>query len=405
MKIKISDIKTTPKNMEFNFCVFGDPNQKVSDWISYWNLKTEKSGVFTNIIIGDNNIYDMFETPKMYKFIDGFSPNLNKHLHLGHLSNLIFAKSIQSLGIGENFIAILGDTLSGSVEKEDALSKFKSYCASFGYNINYTYFASEQGLVDSSILEYGYGDYAGTRVFDINGVKIVGIKSDGSSTYFYQDVALAQCLIGSPKPNDFKSGSSIWSTLYITGFEQENHFKLLNSIFPDNDHIGLGLVMVDGKKMSSSEGNVLMMDDVINQVSEKFGGDKNLAWNVISGHILKYSPESIKNINLKSIDDVKSSWGLYLSYTLAKMKSAGMLPVINSDFNSNQLKYSFLQSKTEKSPHYLFNSLVDHCKKISQLYTKYHIKDNIENQKMYQPLLNDLLLGMIKIGMFDIDKV
>ena len=64
MKLKISDIKTTPKNMEFNFCFWGDPSQKVLDWISFWNLKTEKSGGFTNILIGDSNIYEMFEVPK-----------------------------------------------------------------------------------------------------------------------------------------------------------------------------------------------------------------------------------------------------------------------------------------------------------------------------------------------------
>jgi hypothetical protein len=391
MKIKISDIKTTPKNMGFNFCVWGDPNQKVSDWISHWGLESEKSGGFTNILIGDQNLYDLFESPKVYEFVDGFSPNLNKHLHLGHLSNLIFAKSIQSLGIGEKYIAILGDTLSGKVDQDDALDKFKSHCESFGYKIDSIHFASGQKLVNTSILEDGVGEYKGTLVFDVNGSKIVGIKSDGSSSYFYQDVTLAQKLDG--------------STLYITGFEQDNHFKSLKSLFPDIDHIGLGLVMVDGKKMSSSEGNVIMMDDILDQVSSKFDGDKKLAWNVISGHILKYSPESVKNIDLKSIDDVKSSWGLYLSYTLAKMKSAGMLPNDISDFTSNQLKYAFLQAKTEKSPHYLFNSLVDHCKKISQMYTKLYIKDNFDNQKVYQPLLNDLLLGMKKLGMFDIDKV
>lgn len=391
MKIKISDIKITPKNMEFNFCVWGDPNQKVSDWISYWGLKTGKSSGFTNILIGDHNLYDLFESPNIYDFIDGFSPNLNKHLHLGHLSNLIFAKSIQSLGIGNKYISILGDTLSGKVDKDDALDKFKSYCESFGYKIDSIHFASSQKLINDSVLEEGIGDYKGTLVFDFGGSKIVGVKSDGSSSYFYQDVALAQKLNG--------------STLYVTGFEQDNHFKSLKFLFPDVDHIGLGLVMVDGKKMSSSEGNVIMMEDILDQISSKFGGDKKLAWNVISGHILKYSPESVKNIDLKSIDDVKSSFGLYLSYTLAKMKSAGMVPNDISDFSSNQLKYAFLQAKTEKSPHYLFNSLVDHCKTVSQLYTKLYIKDNLENQKVYQPLLDDLLFGMKKLGMFDIDKV
>ncbi|NQY94328.1 MAG: helix-turn-helix transcriptional regulator, partial [Campylobacteraceae bacterium] len=42
-------------------------------------------------------------------------------LHIGHLSNLVLAKAFQKLGVGENFISILGDTLEGSVKKEDSL--------------------------------------------------------------------------------------------------------------------------------------------------------------------------------------------------------------------------------------------------------------------------------------------
>ena len=128
MKISPDSIKTTPKNMEFNFCVWGELTPELKEWVNFWNLKTIESQKFTNILIEDKNIDDMFETPKIYDYIDGFSPNLNKHLHLGHLSNLVIAKSFQSLGVGKNFIAILGDTLSGSVEKEDALLKFKKYC-------------------------------------------------------------------------------------------------------------------------------------------------------------------------------------------------------------------------------------------------------------------------------------
>lgn len=45
-------------------------------------------------------------------------------------------------------------------------------------------------LKDKSILSDGEGEYTGTEVFNINNNKIVGIKSDNTTSYFYQDIAL-----------------------------------------------------------------------------------------------------------------------------------------------------------------------------------------------------------------------
>ena len=157
--------------------------------------------------------------------------------------------------------------------------------------------------------------------------------------------------------------------------------------------------------MSSSSGNVIMADEVLDIIKSKFNNDDKLTWNVFSGFILKYDPTSTKNINLNSINDVKSSPGLYLSYTLAKMKSAGLSPNNIVSFNSNQLKFKLIKSKINLSPNILFEELIELGKKINQLYVTHHIKDNIENQKVFQPLLDDLLFGMKLLGMFDIDKV
>ena len=393
MKLNPNILKVTPKNLGFNFCVFGDPTQEIMDWINHWKLKYEKVSGFTNIFINDKNINEIFDVRDPYEYIDGFSPNLNKHLHLGHLSNLIFAKSLQKLGLGKKFIAILGDTISGSVDKNDALKKYKEYINKFNYSVDDIYFASEQKLNNSSMLEDGTGEYIGTKVFNTGNGYVVGIKSSGHTTYFYQDVALAE-----------KLGKT---TLYVTGIEQKNHFNLLSNMYNHIDHVGLGLVTVNGKKMSSSDGNVIFAENVIDMIVEKFNGNEKLAWNVISGYILKYDPSSVKNIDIKSIDNVKTSLGLYLSYTLAKMKSAGMN--INStnikEFNSNALKFKLIKSKVNLSPNILFEELVNHTKEISKLYVSHTIKDNVKNQKMFQPLVDDLMLGMNLLGMFDIDKV
>ena len=391
MKINPSIIKVTPKEMGFNFCVFGTPSEEISAWIKFWNLKTELSGKYTNIFIGDNDVNLMFTEAEVFDYVDGFSPNLNKHLHLGHFSNLIVAKAFQSLGLGKKYIAILGDTLDGSVEKQDAFDAFLKYCNLFGYKIDDIYYASGQKMLDESILLDGEDNYVGTKIFDIDGQKEVAIKSSGATTYFYQDVALAQKLNG--------------STLYLTGFEQNPHFKKLKKLFPRIAHVGLGLVNIDGIKMSSSEGNTLMFEDVFNALLSKFNSDDKLAWNVLAGHILKYSPATVKNISMQTIDSPETSFGLYFSYTLAKMKSAGMTPNDTQVFNSNALKFKLIKAKHSLAPNILFEEMIDLTKSISSLYTQVRIKDNPEGQAIYQPMLDDLLLGMKALGMFDVEKV
>src|ERR1035437_5398994 len=153
MKIDINKLKTTPSNFEFNFCVFGKPSDEIKDWCNHWNLRMIESGPYTNIIVNDHfNISEAFNDYKTYDYIDGFSPNLNKHLHVGHLSNLVIANAFQKLGIGKKFIAILGDTLDGQVGKDDALNSFYKNCNDFGYKVDEIFYASQMKLKDESLL-------------------------------------------------------------------------------------------------------------------------------------------------------------------------------------------------------------------------------------------------------------
>lgn len=391
MKIDIKQIKTTPPNLEFNFCVFGEPNEQITKWVEHWGFKTEKSGPFTNIILfEDVKLSDIFNINDPYKYVDGFSPNLNKFLHIGHLSNLVLAKSFQKLGIGEEFIAILGDTLSTPEQTEDHLTHYKGYCDTFGYDVSKIFMAS-QVKCDESILVDGEGDYEGTKVFDLGDEKIVGKKGNGKTTYFYQDVALAEELEE--------------STLYMTGNEQDNHFNSVKKIHPHVNHVGLGLVQTKEGKMSSSLGNVVLLGDVIKLLSEMFDGDLKLVYNVLAGQILKSVPKTNKMIDLDTIKNPKTSMGLYISYTMASLKSAGV-PVIKTDeFHSQALQYDYIKSVNTMSPSYLFGGLVNICKKVNGLYQTHYIQDNEDNKKMFSVLLSDIELASKKLGLFSVQKV
>ena len=94
-----------------------------------------------------------------------------------------------------------------------------------------------------------------------------------------------------------------------------------------------------------------------------------------------------------------------MSYTLAKLKSAGLEIIKQKDFNSQSLSFKLLKAKNLLQPDILFSALLDLAKEISVLYVKHHIKDNEENKKMFEPLAQDLLFGMEILGLFDIDKV
>lgn len=392
MKIDINKIHKTPESFGFNFCQFGELNEEVDSWVKYWGFKTEKSGSYTNIIINDEtDISLIFNEAKTYDYVDGFSPNLNKHLHVGHLSNLIIANAIQKLGIGNKFIAIFGDTLGGDVSKEDALSSYYKYCKEFEYVIDNVYYASEMKLKDEGILKDGTGLYEGSKIFEIGDEKIVAKKSTGLTTYFYQDAALAEEL-NSP-------------TLYLTGFEQNNHFNSLKKIYPKINHIGLGLVLLDGKKMSTSEGNIIYLSDFIDSLMDIFNNDIKLVYNILAGQILKSKPTVMKSIDSKLISNPKLSLGLYMSYTMAHIKSCGVSTKKISKYSSKELEFDELKSKVNLCPNILFESLVKHCQMINKLYENNYIKGNQENIKLFSGFISDLELGMKNLGMFSIDKV
>ena len=390
MKIDINKIKLVPEKFGFNFCQFGDLELDVKLWADYWGFKTVKSGPYTNILINNINLSSIFNDPKIYKYVDGFSPNLNKNLHVGHLSNLIIANSLQKLGIGENFVAILGDTLEGSVSKNDAFLSYKNHCNNFGYKIDNIFYASDMELKDDILVD-GEGDYLGSKIFDLGDEKIVGIKSSGKTSYFYQDVALAQNLNA--------------STLYLTGLEQENHFKSLKKIYDNIHHLCLGLVLLDGKKMSSSEGNVIYLSYFIESLMNQFDNNIKLVYNILAGQILKSAPNTSKSIDTKLISNPKLSLGLYISYTMAHILSCGVEinPIVK--YKSKQLEFAELKSKINLTPNILFEEIVKHCKIINSLYAKNRIKGNSENMIMFSELISDLNLALKNIGMFSIEKV
>ena len=395
MKISIDKLKQIPGKLsnKFGVCVYGEMPDHIKEWVDYHGFEVQELKGFTNIFV-NRDPYDVFVMPDtQFAYMDGFSPNLNKKLHMGHLSNLVYAKAFRRMGFAEASVSILGDTLTGVVANEDGYAGFKELCSKSGYTVDMELFASDMKLEDESILKDGTGIYEGTKVFNINGDRLVGMKSAGSTTYFYQDVALAQ-----------KLGTS---TLYLTGSEQNEHFKSLNALFPDVQHIGLGLVKANGRKMSSREGNFILIDLLMEVLMESFD-NYDLAYNVFAGYILRTAPSVEKNIDLSTMDNPKSSPGLYLSYTLARLKSAGVNVEKQNQGRptSKALQFAYMKAKGGLMPNWFFSELTEHAKKINSLYETHQIKGGSEEtMEMFEELGADLAKSMRLLGMFEVDAV
>lgn len=393
MKIDINKVKPVPKSIskDFELCIFGKPDDEILNWINFHELQINEVGSYTNFRIKNDIILtELFSQSDKFEWLDGFSPNLNKKLHIGHFSNLVIGKAFKSLGICNKLVSIYGDTLDGEISKELAIEELNKIQSYFDFFPDKEFMASEMKYV-GDLLKSGTGDYLGTEIFEIGEDKVVGIKSNGQTSYFYQDVALASILNS--------------KTLYLTGSEQSNHFSLLKKLFPPTKHIGLGLVKISGLKMSSRLGNVILIEDFINQFKETFNGNTQLIYNVFAGFILQSSPEQDKGINLDIISNPKNSEGLYLSYTMARLISAGCEIKLLNNFISKKLEFSFLKAKFNFKPHILFKELIEHCKEINSLYLSNRIQGNSENKQMFELKLSDLALTCNKLGLFIIDKV
>ncbi len=87
-------------------------------------------------------------------------------------------------------------------------------------------------------------------------------KSDGATLYITRDVAAILYRYETYHADKL---------LYIVGNEQQLHFKQLKAVTDlmgynfDLEHVNFGLVLVDGKKMSTRSGKFTRLEDVINQ--------------------------------------------------------------------------------------------------------------------------------------------
>ncbi|GAM13983.1 arginine--tRNA ligase [Mesobacillus selenatarsenatis] len=160
-------------------------------------------------------------------------------------------------------------------------------------------------------------------------------KSDGATLYATRDLAAAKYR--------FEEYSFVKS-LYVVGNEQTLHFKQIKAVLAKMDfpwangitHVPFGMMLKDGKKMSTRKGKVVLLENVLQdsiQLAEKNIEDKNpslankkdIAVMVGTGAVVFHD---LKNFRMNDIEfsleemlKVEGETGPYVQYTNARAQS------------------------------------------------------------------------------------
>lgn len=158
-------------------------------------------------------------------------------------------------------------------------------------------------------------------------------RSDGATLYITRDLA---ALFYRKKTYNFTEA------LYCVGNEQTLHFNQLNAVVEKMGydfratHIGFGMVLQDGKKMSTRHGKSVRLQDVLEEAIELAGkyieeknpnleNKKEVAEKVGVGAVifndLKNYRTSDIEFNLEEILKFEGNTGPYIQYTYARINS------------------------------------------------------------------------------------
>ncbi|BDR58500.1 arginine--tRNA ligase [Xylocopilactobacillus apicola] len=161
------------------------------------------------------------------------------------------------------------------------------------------------------------------------------IRSDGASLYITRDLAAAIY-----RKNKYKSVKS----LYVVGSEQKQHFAELKAVLKKMGyswaeqviHVPFGLITFNGKKLSTREGRIVLLNDVLNksfelalkQIEEKNPTLENkelvarqVGYGAVVFHDLKNDRLENFDFKLDEVVQFEGDTGPYVQYTNARAQS------------------------------------------------------------------------------------
>ena len=227
---------------------------------------------------------------------------------------------------------------------------------------------------------------------------IVLTRSNGTSLYPLRDIAYTIEKINKNEKNNF----------IVLGEDQEVYMKQISAVldllgYKSPTLISYSYVLLNGGKMSTSGGTVVLITDFIKAVKEtlldefnkrksQISEDKlNILINAcIKFSMLNVSKKKIVNFNLESATSFNGESGIYILYSIARMKSI----LRNNDITTKDIKFvNDIENRIIKELYrypevinsLLLNTEPSHLTKyifnLTQLFSKFYEQININNEE------------------------
>lgn len=288
----------------------------------------------------------------------------------------------------------------------------------FDTEIGESYFVRDAEQITQEIIDSGVADIdeSGAVVVDFSKTdkdneipSFLIQKADGSTIYISRDLATMRF-----RKNEFNPDTVV----YVVGSEQSLNFKQVFELSKrmgysegiDTTHVGFGMILVDGKKMSTRKGTLIALDELIGQSiskSREIMKEKNssLSDKEIEEIATKIGLGAIyyNDLSQSRLKDISFNWdkmlnfeegsAAYLQYTYVRinsiMEKIGDSVVLDT-FDMEKLAFEdesefeiikkmmlfpdvIKKSQEKNSPHHIATYLEDLCKTFNFFYNKFSI--------------------------------
>ena len=316
--------------------------------------------------------------------VDAFSPNLNKELHIGHARGFINSIFLQQC-CGFHLVSLLGKSLG---ELPGAEKNFDELNNKFGLIVT-KYFDTHLPLAKLELKEKEGAEYLNN---------VVMIRSNGKPTYAYYEMLFNEHV----KPD-----------LIFTGVEQSDHFASLGL---DHKHIPLGLIVSEKGKRSSRTGEAIKLTDFINEIASNFPDNpdkEKIAWNIVIGKVNSCNISQNIKYNLDQWLDLKNSKGLYITYTMCRIKKLLSNCEVLVKTLPNETKFRLFSPFTlardraiqNLQPNELLDSVFQICKMANNLYEKEKVVGNEELETLFHHYYRIISLGSLFLGIRKVEMI